>query len=355
LLSPFGRSPYILPLMIRLPPHPRSFVPLRRQSLVAPILAPVLALVLMGACRSLPAEELRHEIAVEVTSRAVPLNNQDQSILGAGKLRYRGGLALSADEPHFGGLSGLIVSADGSELTAISDMGYRLQARLGYDRAGDLASVSDVRMGPLLAPDGARSTGKLRGDAESMAPDGRGGFLVGFEQDHRLWRYPTLAGRPSPVEAPAGLADAPANGGLEALARLDDGRILALTEELAVPGGTRGWVGAPGRWQTLTLAVDGGFAATAAAVLPGGDVLVLQRRFPPVGARVLRIDAAAIKPGAILRGDELARLEGTDTVDNMEGIAARRGANGETLIYLLSDDNFSPLQQTLLMMFELTP
>lgn len=37
----------------------------------------------------------------------------------------------------------------------------------------------------------------------------------------------------------------------------------------------------------------------------------------------------------------------------MEGIAARLGPKGETLVYLLSDNNFSPLQQTLLMMFEL--
>ena len=314
-----------------------------------------LGLALLGACRSLPAEELRQEIAVDIVAPAVPLNSQDESIQSVGKLRYRGGLLLSAGEPHFGGLSGLIVAADGGEITAISDMGYRLQARLGYDRGGDLASVSGVRMAPLLAPDGTRTAGKLKGDAEAIAPDGRGGFLVGFEQDHRLWRYPGLAARPTRVEAPDRLAEAPANGGLEALARLEDGRILALTEQLAAPGGTRGWVGGPGRWQPLVLATDGGFAATAAAVLPDGDVLVLERRFPPVGARVLRVDKAAIKPGATLHGEELARLEGLDTVDNMEGIAARRGANGETLIYLLSDDNFSPLQQTLLMMFELAP
>lgn len=313
------------------------------------------ALATLGACRSLPAEELRQPIAIEVVAHAVPLNIQDDAVRTAGKLRYRGGLSLSAGEPHFGGLSGLIVSADGAEMTAVSDMGYWLTGRLGYDRSGDLASVSDIRMGPLLAPGGARTTGKLRGDAESITPDGRGGFLVGFEQDHRLWRYPALAGRPGPVQAPAGLEQAPANGGLEALARLDDGRFLALTEQLAVPGGTRGWVGAPGRWQSLTLASEGGFAPTAAAVLPDGDVLVLERRFPPVGARVLRIDAASVKSGAKLDGEELARLEGADTVDNMEGIAARRGPDGRTLIYLLSDDNFSPLQQTLLMMFELSP
>jgi hypothetical protein len=38
----------------------------------------------------------------------------------------------------------------------------------------------------------------------------------------------------------------------------------------------------------------------------------------------------------------------------MEGISARRdAAGGKTLVYLISDDNFSAVQRTLLMMFEL--
>jgi hypothetical protein len=334
-----------------LPAPPPAHGGRRRSALV--LIA--VALAVLGACRTLPADELRQPVAIEVTAGHVPLNYQDHRIHTVGKLRYRGGLTLSASEPHFGGLSGLIVSADGTKITAVSDMGYWLASSLGYGSGGDLVSIADVRMGPLLAPDGKPTTGKLRGDAESITPDGRGGFLVGFEQTHRLWRYPTLAGRPTTVQAPKELSQAPANGGLEALAKLEDGRFLALTEQLAVPGGTRGWIGGPKRWQPLTLVADGGFAPTAAAVLPDGDVLVLERRFPPVGARVLRIDAASIKAGATLDGQELARLEGATVVDNMEGIAARKGSNGETLIYLLSDDNFNPLQQTLLLMFELSP
>ena len=332
-------------------PAPPSALGGRRSALV--VIA--VALAVLGACRTLPADELRQPIAIEVTAEHVPLNYQDHRIHTIGKLRYRGGLSLSAGEPHFGGLSGLIVSADGTKITAVSDMGYWLAGSLGYDGSGDLASIGEVRMGPLLAPDGTPTTGKLGGDAESIAPDNRGGYFIGFEQEHRLWRYPSLTVRPSRVEVPDDLAKAPANGGLEALARLDDGSTLALTEQLAVPGGTRGWLGRPGRWQPLTLAADGGFAVTAAATLPDGDVLVLQRRFPPVGARVVRIAAAAIRPGATLDGEELARLEGAHAVDNMEGIAARTGPKGETLIYLLSDDNFNPLQQTLLLMFELLP
>jgi hypothetical protein len=38
----------------------------------------------------------------------------------------------------------------------------------------------------------------------------------------------------------------------------------------------------------------------------------------------------------------------------MEGISARRDlGSGRTLIYMISDDNYSALQRTLLLMFEL--
>ena len=41
-------------------------------------------------------------------------------------------------------------------------------------------------------------------------------------------------------------------------------------------------------------------------------------------------------------------------IDNMEGLSVRTGSGGETLVYAISDDNFNaPLQQNLLMLFEL--
>ncbi len=103
----------------------------------------------------------------------------------------------------------------------------------------------------------------------------------------------------------------------------------------------------------MTYATSVGFKPTGATTLPGGDVLVLERRFPPIGARIRRLAKETIVPGAMLEGEVIARLEGSLTVDNMEGIDARRGPGGETLVYILSDDNDNPLQRTYLLMFEL--
>lgn len=333
---------------IRLPVHagppPRRF---------AALLA---ALGVLFACHAAQAEEATRPAGpLEVTACAVPLDGQHQTLNQLGALRYRGGIQISSADPSFGGLSALSVSPDGASFSAISDLGYWVRGNLVYDASGDLAGVGGTEMGPLLDPRGVPTVGKTRGDAESMAPDGRGGTFVGFERNHRLWRYKTLQGPAVEVEAPDGLADAPDNGGLEALARLNDGRTLALSESIAADGGTRGWVGTPGDWSPLTLAIGDGFAATDAVSLPDGDVLVVERRFPPIGVRLVRVAAGAIAPGAVLEGSELARLEGSYTVDNMEGIAVRQGRYGETLIYLLSDDNFNAVQRTLLMMFELRP
>jgi hypothetical protein len=40
-------------------------------------------------------------------------------------------------------------------------------------------------------------------------------------------------------------------------------------------------------------------------------------------------------------------------IDNMEGLAMHRNAQGETILTLVSDDNFSPVQRTLLLQFAL--
>ena len=83
---------------------------------------------------------------------------------------------------------------------------------------------------------------------------------------------------------------------------------------------------------------------------------MLERAFDMVRGvrcRVMRFDAAQLKPGATVRAEELARLASPYAVDNLEGMAATKGARGETLLWLISDDNFNPLQRNILLLFEL--
>jgi hypothetical protein len=153
--------------------------------------------------------------------------------------------------------------------------------------------------------------------------------------------------------------------------------MLDTTRRLAICEGRRGrsldvpaWIGGRGDWteRSYPLQFEGllgePFRPTSATVLPDGDVLVLERRFPPLAARVMRLARAELEAkSGPLRPREIARLEPPLTVDNMEGIDARRDETGRTLVYLVSDDNNcakvpggprgTGLQRTLLMQFAL--
>jgi hypothetical protein len=306
--------------------------------------------------------------------RPVPLNPVDPAQEAVGELRYRGGLWLSASDPRFGGLSDLRVDRDGAGVIMVSDCGYVLRATLVYDGRGFLSGLRDAELEPLRAPGGRRLRSGEE-DAESLALDGNGGYVVGFERMHRLWRYPDarrpLHGKPINLPVPPGLRSAHPNMALEAIARLADGRLLLIEEgQPGRPDATRAWAGSGSEWceWRYPLFYDAAvpeepFRPTSAALLPDGGVLVLERRYPPVAARVRRLDPASLEHGIDLTGGEIARLDPPVTLDNYEGIDVRTGERGETLVYVLSDDNNCrklgskgrpSSQRTLLLLFALS-
>ena len=315
--------------------------------------ASALALVLLFAAARGPA----FAEPIEVHARTVPLNEEvpEQDTVGA--LRYRGGLLLTSPDARFGGLSALAVTVDGQQFLALSDRGFRFTARLVYDERGDLAGVRGAELGAMSGLDGRALSGLREADAESLAPGAEGEIIVAFERWHRLWRYFPGVAVPEPLPPPIELEKAPRNGGIEALTMLDDGSLLALTEKYGAGDAVVGWISDEEGWSVLTYATRDGFSPTGAATLPGGDVVVVERRFTlrgGVAVRLVRIDSATIRPGARLEGRVLAEIRPPLTVDNFEGVDARRGPGGKTLIYVVSDDNYNPLQSTLLLMFELT-
>jgi hypothetical protein len=69
--------------------------------------------------------------------------------------------------------------------------------------------------------------------------------------------------------------------------------------------------------------------------------------------RIRRLPVSAIKEGALVDGKILIDVDLAYQIDNMEGIAVHRNAQGETVITLVSDDNFSVIQRNLLLQFVL--
>ena len=294
--------------------------------------------------------------SIAIEAKPIPLSAEEHDRDTVGQLRYRGGLHLSTDNSRFGGLSALGISADGRRLVALSDDGQRFSARLVYDRAGNLAGLRDADLGSLAGLDGRPFSSKADGDVESMSPGVEGEIIVAFERRHRLLRYLPGVTVPEPLPAPVEMSDLPFNNGVEALTLLADGSLLALSEGKRDRDAAVGWISDSNGWSVLTYRAADGFRVTGAATHPGGDVLVLERLFTLRGQnaiRLKRIAAATIQAGARLDGTIIAELRPPLTIDNFEGIEARRGQRGEVLVYLVSDDNFNAEQRTLLMMFEL--
>jgi hypothetical protein len=328
-------------------------------ALVSTALAVLVAVVALA-----PRRPAGSTLALQV--EPVPLDAADASRSAVGPLQYMGGLVLRAEDPRFGGLSDLRVSADGDRLFAVSDCGFGFTARLAYDGAGRLAGLADARLEELAGPGGGELHGR---DAESLVLGER--LEVGFEGKPKRLSYavePAFAGpvRSLPVPEEAGLCGS--NGGLETAADAGDGRRLLVCEQRRGASATvPAWVGRGGAWQEreYPLVFEGGWAGepfrpTGATRLPGGDLLVLERRFPPLGARLVRVAGASLEGQGPLAPREIARLEEPLTVDNFEGVDARSDASGRTLVYLLSDDNgcvkagasrLANAQRTLLLLF----
>lgn len=273
-----------------------------------------------------------------------------------GSLTLLSAFRLESKDQRFGGLSGLSVGTDG-KLYAVSDRGYWLSAKMAMAPNGALLNLVDWQIAPILTTTKTPVRGRLR-DAEALAQLRDGSFLVAFEGVHRIWRYSpppkTFESTPVPVPIPAALARAPSNGGIEALTVLPDGRLLALTEEFKNSDRSlRGWLVDNGRFEELSYTPANGFRVTDCAALDNGDVLVVERRYVPFGilsARLTLVNANSIKAGAKLAGKELLKMEQPLATENFEGIAVQRISKG-TMIFIVSDDNYSAFQQTLLLQF----
>lgn len=220
-------------------------------------------------------------------------------------------------------------------------------------------------MAPMLGPDGRPLAARRAYDAESLAEDA-GTLYVGVERVNEIYRFNYgrngLLARGQPIRVPAEVKRLPFNKGLETLVYAPKdhplaGTLIAISEQaLDASGDIIGFlIGGP-RPGMFTVRRSDDFDVTDAALSPNGDLVILERRFSLLrGAamRMRRIAASSIRPGAVLDGPTLIEADMGHHIDNMEAIAAHRDANGETVLTLMSDDNFSPLQRTLLLQFTL--
>ena len=324
-------------------------------------------LVALSTGSAVPQAQVRPSAPVRIEIRAVPIPNfehRNPERIRFGALEFRGGLVLTSHYEHFGGLSALHVAPDGEHFLSLSDKGHWLRGRFVYD--GDrLAGIADAEMAPILGPDGRPLRERGWYDTESIAADG-GTLYVGIERVNQIVRFDYgkdgLLARGQPIPVPPGVRTLPTTKGLEALAFVPKGMplagtLIAISEHgLDAFGNLKSFlIGGPSPGD-FTVKRSDDYDATDAAITPAGELLLLERRFSMLrggGLRIRSIPLTLLKPGALVDGEILIDADFAYEIDNMEGIAVHRNAAGETILTLISDDNFNPLQRTILLRFAL--
>ncbi len=276
---------------------------------------------------------------------------------GNGALTYLAGFDLSGAD-GLSGLSGLHVSEDGKRLVAVSDDGRLITGALAHTSNGGMKSWTVERLAPLPGLEGA---GKKDADAEALLRQPDGSWLVTFERRHRIVRYPGGEhgpdGAPRVLDVPASLRLLPPNKGIEALALRPDGILVAFAEAMETADGQHRLYLRQGEdWTEKRYRTDPFFSPSDAASLPNGDVVVLDRGYSlaaGVRSRLIHVKSEDLLGSDIVEGTVLGDIEPPIGTDNFEGLALRQAPDGRLHVYIVSDDNFSPLQRTLLIQYEL--
>ena len=338
---------------------------LRRRRLIAGI---VLAALLVAAGSYARAEPPRYSPALtRIAIQATPIvsfDNRDPSRTRFGALEFRGGLALTSNYEPFGGISAIHMERDGSHFLALTDNGSWLRARIVYE-GGKPAGIADAEMAPILGPDGEPLAARGWFDTESLA-ETNGTLYVGIERVEKIVRFDYaragLAARGEPIKVPDDFKTFTYNKSLECLAVPPKGsplagQLIVVTEHsLDATGNHRSYLIDGNKVARFSVRRSDGFDVSDCAILAPADLLLLERsysRLAGVAMRIRRVPLRLIKPGTLIDGKPLIVADLAYQIDNMEGIAVHRNAAGETILTLVSDDNFSFIQRNILLQFAL--
>lgn len=293
---------------------------------------------------------------VTVTAEPVAMNPQRPEVLRAGAFSYAGGVWLRAPgETRFGGLSDLRVQPDG-RLAAVSDEGGLFRARIVTDAEGRITGLADGSLQPLTDESGKVLKRKSEADAEGLAIWPGGEVMVSFERHHRIWLYPGQGAPPRSMPIPdvsmpsnegvEGLAVAPSQGPDAYWAGTEVGAIYLCRQAAKC----RRWSGLP----MPPLA----YRLTALSETPTGELVILHHSFNPLNLQSRVLATVVVLPKsryAVPRVKAQLQINPPMTVDNLEGVSAVRSPSGGLRLYLVSDDNFSDRQRTLLLAYDLDP
>jgi hypothetical protein len=304
-------------------------------------------------------------VPIEVNARPIPsFDTRDRARTRFGALEYRSGLILTSRFRGFGGLSGWRLDAKGEQFISMSDKGTWFTGRIVY-HGREMTGLADVEAAPMLGADRKPITARGWFDTEAIALDGSLVY-VGLERVNQILKFDFAKGgtrsRGEVIAVPPPMRKLPNNKGLESLVMVPRGlplagTLIAISERgLDSDGDIIGFlIGGPTPGDFAVRRTNN-FDISDAVLLRSGDLLILERKFSlltGVGIRIRRIALRSLVRGATVDGPSIFEADLGNEVDNMEGIDAHVTAEGDTVLTMISDDNFSMIQRTLLLQFTL--
>lgn len=327
---------------------------------------------------------------IPISAASVPLQPLSPTRTKVGDLTFVAGFHLTSTDGRFGGISGLDVLEDGN-LLAVADN----DSFIWIDLARDGVTPVVARVAPMHDHTNRMLVGERDGTAEGLAWN-NGMALVSFDGNHQVLAYDIgkcgAAARGSPIVfGPFGLPLVEAYGESRIAVKDNAGSdALGVTSDWYLFTGIETKIGQLSPMSARPIEQDPDFSlrvGVEAQEFVGLDVIpdrkragsvrafTLHRSFSPrsgYGVTVAETDFNRYSDDAMLTrridGEidqraryryvetgwrRLAEIDQLMTIDNFEGIAAKELVDGRTRLFIISDDNFSATQRTLLMVFDL--
>jgi hypothetical protein len=295
----------------------------------------------------------------------IPAFRYGSTVTKFGDLEFLGGLQMSSGNDLFGAASAIRLRPDHRHFVSVLDTGHWWTGAIDRDADGKLQGISDATITPMIDRFGMTHEGKGAMDAEGVALR-ENTVLVSYEQNHRVDVYPDPGFETSPPSGSIPILmrqkELRGNQSLEALmigppgSPLAGDAVLVTERSLDKDGNMLAAILEGPLKGRFTVRHYDDYDVSDGVFLPGGDLLLLERRFDfahGIGMRLRRIAGGDIKPGALVDGRVIFEAGADYQIDNMEGIDAFRAEDGSTHLILVSDDNHSILQRNLMLEFRL--
>lgn len=244
------------------------------------------------------------------------------------------------------------MSDDGAHFLTVSDRGSFARATIARD-GGKISGIVLEEADTIPLTEG-RAPSDFFLDAEGLAIGSDGTIYISYEGHHRIWKFSDLsqyAGWTHKWNRFLGLQP---NSGFEALAIDAQDRLYAIPER-------------SGKWtrpfpvyrydgefwkQTLEIPRSKKFLVVGADFGPDGMLYILEREFYALRGFRSRVRRFSLTESGFDTGETLLETRFGE-IGNAEGISLWTDEAGAKMLTLIADDNYSPLQNTLLVEYEI--